>query len=63
MSGQQHGPAVLPQGRPGADCTGNWVGPEASVDHTENVTAMGFDPRTILPVVSCYTEYSLPYRI
>jgi len=53
----------LPQGRPGADCTVDWVGLGASVDDRENVTALGFDPQTILPVASHYTEYNLPYRI
>jgi hypothetical protein len=63
VSGQHLADAVFPQERPGADCTGDWVDIGASVDDAENVTALGFDPRTILPVASCYTEYNLPYRI
>jgi hypothetical protein len=50
----------LPQERPGADCTGDWMGLGASVDGMGNITALGFGPQTILPVASRYTEYNLP---
>jgi hypothetical protein len=29
VGGQRHGPAALPQERPGTRCTGGWVGPRA----------------------------------
>jgi hypothetical protein len=63
VSGQHLADAVFPQERPGADCTGNWVDVGVSVDDAENVTALEFSPWTILPVVSHYTEYNLPYHI
>ena len=50
VSGQQHTPAVLyPRGRPATHCAGGWVGPRA-----ENLAPLGFDPRTVKPVVSRY---------
>lgn len=36
VGGQRHGLATLPTGkRPGVDCIGGWVGPEASLNGWE----------------------------
>ena len=57
VSGQQHAPSVLyPRERPGAHCTGGWVGPRAGSGRAENLALPGFDPRTVQPVASRYTE-------
>jgi hypothetical protein len=32
VGGQRYAPAALPQDRPGAHCTGGWVGPSADLD-------------------------------
>ena len=34
----------------GRHCTGDWVG--TSLDGTENLTTLGFDPQTMQPIVS-----------
>ena len=57
VRGQRHAPAALyPRERPGTHCTGEWVGPRAGLDSAENLAPPGFDPRTILPVASHYTD-------
>ena len=62
--GQRHAPAALPSGnRPGTHCVGGWVGPRAGLDVCEKSRPpLGFDPRTVQPMASLYTEivdYSL----
>jgi hypothetical protein len=56
--GQRHAPAALyPRERPGTHCTGGWVGPRASLDRCGNSRPPpGFDPRTVHPVASRYTD-------
>ena len=49
----------LPLERPGTHCTGGWVGKRADLDrcgkprHTPE-----FDPRTVQPLASHYTDYA-----
>ena len=60
MGGQRHAPAALPRERSGTRI-GGWVGPRASVDRWGKYrTPPGFDPRTIQPVASRYTDWAIP---
>ena len=60
MRGQLHAPAALyPRERPGTHCTGSWVGPRAGLDRRgKSRFPPGFDPRTVQPVTSRYTDYA-----
>jgi hypothetical protein len=56
VGGQLHAPAALPpRKRPGAHCIGGWVRKISSPP--------GFDPRTVQPVASRYTDYAIPAHI
>jgi hypothetical protein len=57
---QLHAPAALPLGkRPGTHFIGGWVGPRAGLDGCgKSRPPPGFDPRTVQPVASRYTEYA-----
>ena len=42
-------------------CTGGWVGPRARMDRCGNCRPPpGFDPRTVQPVSSRYTDWAIP---
>jgi hypothetical protein len=57
VSGQQHAPnALYPRGRPGTHCTGGWVATGPVWTGAENLAPPGFDPGTVQPVVSRYTD-------
>ena len=58
---QLHAPAALPSGkRPGTHCVEGWVGPRAGLDGWGKFPPPpGFDPRTIQPVASRYTDYAI----
>jgi hypothetical protein len=58
VGGQRHAPAALPLGnRPGIHCIGGWVGPRAGLDGCgKSRPPLGFDPRTVQPVESRYTD-------
>ena len=48
---------LYPWERPGAYCTGGWVGPRAGLDGCgKSYLPPGFDPRTVQPVASRYTD-------
>ena len=48
---------LYPRERPGTHCTGGWVGPRAGLDGCGKYRPQpGFDPRTVQPVVSRYTD-------
>jgi len=49
---------LYPRGkRPGTRCVGGWVGPRAGLDGCgKSRPPPGFDPRTVQPVVSRYTD-------
>jgi hypothetical protein len=55
---QRHAPAVLSPGkRPGTHCAGGWVGPRGGMDECgKSGPPAGFDPRTVQPVASRYTD-------
>jgi hypothetical protein len=59
MGGQLHAPAALPPGnRPGTHCVGGWVGRSGRLRKIS--PPPGFDPRTVQPVASRYTDYAIP---
>ena len=62
VGGQRHAPVALPSGkRPGTQCPGGWVGPLAGLDGCEKSRPLpGFDPRTVQPVASRFTDYAVP---
>jgi hypothetical protein len=62
VGGQLHAPAALPSGnRHGTHCIGGWVCPRAGLDGCEKSRPLPeFDPRTIQPVASRYTDYAIP---
>ena len=45
--------------RPGTHCTGDWVGPRAGLDGCRKSHIHRFDPWTIQPIASCYTDYTI----
>ena len=46
-----------PGERPATPCTGGWVGPRAGLDGCgKSHPPPGFDPRTVHPVASRYTD-------
>ena len=55
---QRHAPATLPQGkRHGTPCIGGCVGPMAGLEGCgKSRSSPGFDPRTVQPVASRYTD-------
>jgi hypothetical protein len=59
VRGQLHVSAALyPRERPGTHCTEGWVAPGLVWTGAENFPPPGFDPRTVQPVASRYTDYA-----
>jgi hypothetical protein len=58
--GQRHALVTLyPRKRPGTHCTEGWVGPRPGLDSCgKSRPAPGFDPQTVQPVASRYTDYA-----
>jgi len=51
--------ALYPWERPSTQCTGGWVGPRADLDRCgKSRPPPGFDPRTVQPVASHYTDWA-----
>jgi len=65
VDGQRHAsPALLPRYRPVTHCVGGWLVPRVSADGCEKTRPPpGFDPRTVQPVASRYTDYVIPPQI
>jgi hypothetical protein len=61
---QRHAPAALPPGkRPVTPCIGGWVSPRAGLNGCGiSRLSPGFDPRTVYPVASRYTDYAILAR-
>jgi hypothetical protein len=58
VRGQRHALAApYPPERPGTHCTGAWVGLRAGAENL--APPLGFDPRTVQPVGSRYTDYAI----
>jgi hypothetical protein len=48
---------LYPRKGPGSQCTGGWVGPRAGLDRCgKSRSHMDFDPLTVQPVASRYTD-------
>jgi hypothetical protein len=63
MGGQRHAPAALPPGKgPGTHCAGGWVGPGPIWTVRKISLTPGFNPRTVQPVASHYTDYAITGR-
>jgi len=58
VSGQRHGPAaLLPARNLSTHRIGHWVGPNAGLDgYGKSRPPPGFDPQTVQPVASRYTD-------
>ena len=55
---------LYPKERPVTHCTGGWVGPRAGLDGCgKSHPPPGFDPRTVQPVASRYTDCAIPVHI
>ena len=51
---------LYPRERLGTHCSGDWVGPSACLDRCgKSRPTTGFDPRTVQPVASRYTDYAI----
>ena len=49
--------------KPGTHCTGGWVGPRAGLYRCGKFRhPPAFDPRTVQPVASRYTDWAIPAR-
>jgi hypothetical protein len=59
---QHHAPAALPPGkRPFTHCVGGWGVPTAGMDGCGKARPpRGFDPPTVQPVSSLYTDCAIP---
>jgi len=56
---QRHAPAApYPRERPGTHCTGGWVGLRAGLEMCRKSRPQEFDPLTVQPVGSRYTDYA-----
>ena len=58
VGGERHTAAAVPLGKkPGTHFMGGWAGPRAGLDGKYRpVPPLGFDPRTVQPVASRYTD-------
>jgi hypothetical protein len=57
MGGKSHAPAALPPGIPGTHSIESWDGPRARLERCgKSCPLTGFDPRTVQPVASRYTD-------
>jgi len=63
MGSQRNSPAAYPREPPGTHCIGGWVGPRTGQDGCgKSRPPPGFDPRTVQPVASRYTDWAIPAR-
>jgi len=50
---------LYPREITGSNCLGGWMGVRAVLDGTEIWPSPGFDPWTVHPLVSCYTDCAI----
>jgi hypothetical protein len=63
VGSQLYASVALPTGEiPGTHCTRSWEGPGDGLDGCGKSRASEFDPRTVQPVVSRYTDSAIPAR-
>ena len=62
VCGQHHAPAALaPRKRPVTHCIGGWISHKACLDGCgKSRQPPGFDPRSVQPVASRYTDWAIP---
>jgi hypothetical protein len=61
VCGQRHARPFYRLERPGIYFVGGWVGPRTCLDWWgKSRPPPGFDPQTVQPVVSRYTDYAIP---
>ena len=61
VGGQRHGPAALPPGKTRYPFYRMPVGPRGRSGRVRKISPPpGFDPRTVQPVGSRYTDYAIP---
>ena len=61
VGGQRHAPAVLPPGKTRYTLYTRLGEPQGRSGRLRNISpAPGFDPRTVQPVASRYTDWAIP---
>ena len=61
LGGQRHAPAVLPQGKTRYPLYWRLGGPQGCSGRVRKISPpKGFDPRTVQPVASRYTDWAIP---
>ena len=61
VGGQRHAPAALPPGKTRYPLYRRLAGPQGRSGRLRKISpAPGFDPRTVQPVASRYTDWAIP---
>ena len=61
LDGQRHAPTALPPGKPRYTLNRRLGGPQGRSGRLRIISPPpGFDPRTVKPVASRYTDYAIP---
>ena len=61
VGGQSHGPAVLPPGKTRYPLYKGLCGPQGRFGQAQKISPPpGFDPRSVHPVASRYTDNAIP---
>jgi hypothetical protein len=64
MGGKRHTPAILPQGKTRYPLYRRLGGPQDRSGRVWKISPpSGFDPRTVQPVTSRYTDYAIPAQL
>jgi len=64
VGGQRHAPSLYPRERAGTHCTGGWVDRRTGLDGCgKSHYPLGFDPRTVQPIQSRYTDCASPAHL
>jgi hypothetical protein len=60
VGGQHHAPAALPPGKTWYPLYRSLGGPQGRFGRVQNISPpLGFDPRTVQPVASRYTDWAI----
>ena len=63
VGGQRHAPAALPPGKTRYQLYRRLGGPQGGFGRVRKISPPpGFDPRTVQPVASRYTDWAIPAR-
>ena len=64
VGGQHHAPAALPPGKPRYPLYRRLGGPQGQFGRVRKISpSPGFDPRTVQPVASSYTNWAIPVPV